>query len=32
VFAAAVFVEVLVPSFLAALVIARPYGDASERK
>ena len=31
-FAGVVFVEVLVPSFLAALVIARPYGDASERK
>jgi hypothetical protein len=32
IFALVVFVEVLVPSFLAALVIARPYSDASERK
>ena len=32
IFALVVFVEVLVPSFLAALVIAKPYSDASERK
>lgn len=32
VFASVVFVEVLVPSFIAALVIAKPYSDASERK
>ena len=32
IFALVVFVEVLVPSFLAALIIARPYSDASERK
>jgi len=32
IFALVVFVEVLVPSFLAALVIARPFSDASERK
>ena len=31
-FALVVFGEVLVPSFLAALVIAKPYSDASERK
>jgi hypothetical protein len=27
-----IFVEVLIPSFIAALVIAKPYTDASERK
>lgn len=32
VFAGVIFLEVLIPSFLAALVIARPYSDASERK
>lgn len=32
VFAGVVFVEVLIPSFIAALVIAKPYSDASERK
>ena len=31
-FAGVVFLEVLIPSFAAALVIARPYSDASERK
>jgi len=31
-FAGVIFLEVLIPSFLAALVIARPYSDASERK
>ncbi|HBB39467.1 MAG TPA: hypothetical protein DCZ33_04395 [Candidatus Aquiluna sp.] len=32
VFSAVIFVEVLIPSFIAALVIAKPYTDASERK
>jgi hypothetical protein len=32
VFAGIIFVQVLVPTFLASLVVVRPYSSADERK